>query len=740
MGTCVVIVGGEDRPGSSGGRNRLGGTVYGSAVQANTVHGGVHLYQRSETLVPVPRQLPAPAPLFVGRARELLRLDRMCGATGYASDSDPGSEITAGGGTRLVVLNGPAGVGKTALGLTWLHGNLERFPDGQLHANLHAFGEPVSPLALLYSFLIAFGVAPDRIPAGLADCAALYRSVTASRRVALLLDGAASSAQVRPLIPGGRHAVTVVTSTWRLAGLALDGASWLPLAPLPVPESVRLLAGIAGTDRITDAAASAAAREVARLCGGLPLALCMVGAQLAARPHQGLTEMAAELADEHKRLERLTAEGDGLRQVIDVCYRELPQDAARIYRILGALPISRFSAAAVAAACALTADDAREALRLLADANLLQQTGPDGYAFHDLVRLHAKETSDREEFRAERDGAVARTTDWYLAGAIAASTTVRPYRRDVPAPVTGVAAPLEFEDLNCALDWLEAEAPQLLSIARHASAHGHAELALQVSAQMWALFVYRRPYELWRAFDLLGLECARALGDTGWQARMLRRLGRMYTDVGRYEEATDALTRALQLYTESGDRHREATVLNSLGVVLLRRGEARDGAEVITRALEIHRDLGDTRQIGTVLIDLGDALIESDRSDQALALLLEAAESLDGSPDVYSLARLRTLIGRAQARTGAYAQARNSLDAALEAMRSVDSGFGRAEALGYLGELAERLDEQVTAESCYTQAAELLTGLGAPQETWLVHRVRGLTPLARRVLDRDPSG
>jgi len=657
--------------------------------------------------------------------------------SGSGTNSDSVLDLS---GPGLIVLNGPAGVGKTALGLSWLHHRRERFPGGQLHADLRAFGQPVSPLIVLHSFLIALGIAPERLPTALADCAALYRSVTASRRIALLLDGAASSAQVRPLIPGGQSAVTLVTSTWRLTGLALDGARWLPVNPLPVADAVGLLAVVAGADRLAGATATAAARQVAQFCGGLPLALCLVGAQLAARPYQNVPDLAAELADERQRLERLTTEGDGLRQVIDVCYRELPDVPARVYRILGRLPLSRFSTAPVAAATALASDEAREALRTLADANLLQQTGADTYAFHDLVRLHARETSRQAQFRREGDEAVARAGHWYLAGAIAASTAVRPYRRDPPSPVTDVAAPLEFDDLNTALDWLDAEAPQLLSIARHAFEHGHAELALRMSAQMWALFAYRRPYELWREFDLLGLECARALGDIGGQARMLRRLGRMYTDVGSYQDATGTLTQARELYSALGARHEEATVLNSLGVVLLRRGEARAGAELIARALGIHGDLGDTRQVGTVSIDLGDALLEAGEPGAALARLLEAAESLKDSPDVYSQARLRTLIGRARTHVGEYEDAHGSLNAALGAMRSVDSDFGRAEALGYLGELAERREEHTVAESCYAQAAELLTGLGAPRDAWLLRRISALTPLSRRVLDPGPSG
>ncbi|HEV2344596.1 MAG TPA: tetratricopeptide repeat protein [Actinocrinis sp.] len=720
----MTLLGGPDETIGAADRNWLGGTVSGSVVQAGAVHGGIHFHQTPATFAPVPRQLPAPPPRFLGRAQELTRLDQM---------SRP--DLTAG--PALVMLEGPAGVGKSALGLTWLYRNRELFPDGQLHADLRVLDEPASPYAILRSFLTAFAVPPELLPTSLADCVALYRSVTAGRRIAVLLDGAVSTAQIRPLIPGGTSATTLVTSTWRLAGLALDGARWLTVAPLPVDDSVRLLADVAGTGRVDGDPASA--REVARLCGGLPLALCIVGAQLAARPYQGLSGMAAELADEQRRLARLAVEGDGLRQIIDACYRDLPQDVARLYRLLGALPVSRINTAPASAAAALSAEQVRTLLQVLADANLLQQVDSEDYVFHDLVRLHAREMGEAAEHREEQGAAIVRVMDWYLASAISAATAVRPYRRDVPEPVPTVVAPRQFADMKDALDWLDAQAHDLLSLARHAAGSGRADFALRLAGQMWALFAYRKYYRVWEEFDLLGLECARSLGKSDHEARMLRRLGLLYTDVGRYEDAISVLGDAAALFGAAGETHREATALDSLGVGHLRRGEAKTAVGYLNRALETHRRLGDRRQVGLTLIDLGDALIESGKADQAKTSLLEAASVLDGSPDVYSLAHLHMLIGRAHGRTGTYDDAQRELDSALRAMQSVDSGFGQAEALGYLGELAEQTGDVAVARRHYLRATELLVGFGSPQTAWLSRRIRSLTPLARSVLDRDPS-
>jgi tetratricopeptide (TPR) repeat protein len=721
--------------------NELGGTVSGSVVQAGVVHGGIHLHGQLPGVaqrLPTPRQLPGPPPLLVSRADELSALERM---VGLGSETGAGADPEPLGGP--VVLTGPPGVGKAAVALAWLHRRRrspDPFPDGELYADLRSPGEPVQPQTVLRGFLTALGVPPENVPPDLAGSAALYRSATASRRMAVLLHGAVSAAQVRPLIPGGTSCLTVVTSTWRLATLRMDGARWLTIAPLEVAAAVRLLEELAGPERI--AGEMDAAREVARLCGGLPLAVSMVGIRLALNPHQRLGRLASELEDERRRLDRLAEEGNGVRTIIDTCYRELPAEAARLYRVLGALPVARFSDSVAAAAASASAQDVGGLLRLLSEANLLEQTAEDAYHFHELVRLHAREVSRSAAHEAERDQAVIQVELWYLATAAAAAGAVRPYRRDVPAAVPGLSTPpLAFTGLHQALDWLDEEAAQLLSVARNAAEQQRPDTALRLAGQMWALFAHRKYYRIWQEFDLLGLRCARELGDRGAEARMLRRLGLLSMDLGGYDEASGHLTAAAALFEQLPDRHRTATAVNSLGVVFLRRGEPAKAIRELSRALAMHEELGDRRQCALVLIDLADALIESGRPQEALERLTAAEELLGDSPDLYTGGHLRMLAGRARGRIGrdpALAQA--DLDSAVETMRGLDSASGQIEALGYRGELAERSGAVDVAAAYYERAGELLLSLGAPGGAWLGQRIRTLSRLAGRILARGSTG
>lgn len=771
--------------------NEVSGNVTGPVVQAAVVHGGIHLHANtggagggqagpSLTLplvmpassLPTPRQLPRAPRVLVGREHELAQLDQCTDANG------------AGTGGGLIVLTGPAGVGKAAVGLTWLQREAAaRFPDGQLYADLRSFGTPVQPLAVLRAFLAALAVAPENVPPDLAGSAALFRSATAGRRMAIMLHGAVSAAQVRPLLPGGDSCLTLVTSTWRLSGLGLDGAQWIAVEPLASSEAVRLLAAVAGEQRVAGEPQSA--QEVAELCGGLPLAVCMVGNRLAVNPYQRLGRLAAELRDERRRLDRLTEESEsgGVRAIIDACYRGLTPDAALLYRVLGALPLARFSLAPAAAGVGLPESEVSGLLRMLTEASLLQQVGEDLFSFHELVRLHAWELSrgggdvgGSADVGANGDGggdgegesgggaggggfdrgsggagggrvsdAVVRVEQWYLATAISAATAVRPYRREWPAEPPEAArlsaAPLAFETARDALDWLDTEAPQLLGLARNAAEQGRPGTALRIAMQMWSLFAHRKYYRIWQEFDLLGLRCARELGDHAREARMLRRLGLLSSDLGRYDEATGHFGAAAALYERLGDRHRQATVINSLGVVALRRGDTQTAIGRLDQALRMHSELGDVRQCALVRLDLGSALIQAGRARDALEELALASEHLRASADLSSGARLRMLTGRARGRLGGEtAAAEAELDSAVESMRALGSISGQAEALAYRAELAERGGLPTEAELYYEKAAELLDRLGTPSSGWLRHRISALSPLAWRVVMYGPSG
>ncbi|WP_159029876.1 hypothetical protein [Streptomyces marincola] len=180
-------------------RNELGGAVAGQAVQIGAVHGDVLLGAptgRHGGHRP-PWQLPAGGEV-VGRAGELASLERA-----RQRAAEQGRAVRA-------VLTGLGGVGKTALASAWLHTLRDECPDGQLYADLGAQSAtgPVPPGVVLGRFLLGLGVEPERVPAGVEERAGLYRTLTSGLRLGILLDDAASAAQVRPLFPGGAGAET----------------------------------------------------------------------------------------------------------------------------------------------------------------------------------------------------------------------------------------------------------------------------------------------------------------------------------------------------------------------------------------------------------------------------------------------------------------------------------------------------------------------------------------------------
>lgn len=366
--------------------NDLGGVVHGPAIQAHDVHGGVHVTVGSPSVaLPVPAQLPPCLTILIGRQDELAALDAM--SVGFG----PVPRLT------VAVISGVGGVGKTALAICWLHGQTERYPDGALYADLagHDTEESVSPSDVLAEFLRALGTRPENIPLVLAEQVKLFRSMTSGRSMLVLLDNAASAAQVRALLPGQGPSVVLVTTRWKLAGLAMDGARFIELGPLDETSAVGMITAMAGDARAE--LEPDAVRDIVRYCAGLPLAICVAGAQLTMHPRRPVSRMAAELASERKRLAALSIAGDlSVRGAFDYSYQALPPSAARAYRLLSLLFTPDFGVGLAAAHVGLTDDGASSVLDVLIEASLLDETADDRFRFHDLVRLHARQYAEAD--------------------------------------------------------------------------------------------------------------------------------------------------------------------------------------------------------------------------------------------------------------------------------------------------------------------------------------------------------
>ncbi|WP_410606334.1 BTAD domain-containing putative transcriptional regulator [Amycolatopsis sp. lyj-109] len=497
---------------------------------------------------PVPQQLPAAPASFVGRAELLAALDRAGEAAGPVVIS---------------AIGGAGGIGKTSLALHWAAGKLAEFPDGQLYVNLRGFdpaAEPMPVSVAVRGFLHALGVEGAAVPPEPDAQLALYRSLLAGKRVLVVLDNAAGTGQVVPLLPGSPACRVLVTSRHRLGGLvATHGARPISLDVLSAREARELLARHLDRGRLT--AEAATVDELVRLCAGLPLALGIVAARAATSPELPLRLLAEELRDHAARLDGLdTGEaGLSLRTVFSWSLRHLTPEASALFGLLALAPGPDTGLPAAAALAGVPLTGARKVLRALENAHLVTRTASGRYRMHDLVRLYASEEAERMLPESARDAALRRVTDFYLQTSWHGNHALEPLERPIGiAPALPGVEPLRFDGHVEALRWFTEE---------HACLTATTELAVdrswltQVWQQVWLLNEFRARQGLLperEAAARLALAAAERLGDVPAQLIAHRIFASVAIFAGHPEIALETLPDALLLAERSGDRLQEA--------------------------------------------------------------------------------------------------------------------------------------------------------------------------------------
>jgi len=670
--------------------------------------------------------LPPDAAAFTGRDGELDRI------TAAVVD-----EAAAGGVVAIHAIGGMPGVGKTALAVHAAHLLRARFADRQLFIDLHAHTPGHSPVpagAALAGLLAAAGVDARYLPDDLDGRASLWRDRMVGQRVLLVLDNAASSGQVAPLLPGGEGCLVLVTSRRHLGDLPGSTVPLL-LETLPTDEAQQMFLRLA-----PGAAASPVepVAELVRLAGCLPLAISLLARVYARHPSWTLGDLAAET---RAGMLTLAAENTSVAAAFGVSYRYLAPGLQRFFRRLGLHPGTAVDAYAAAALAGVSLEQAARRLDALHGEGLLTEAGYRRYGMHDLIRRYARDRAAAGP-AAGRGQALERLLDYYQHTAALAEARLARQTRASPAPALAApAAAPNLRDSARALAWARAERANLLACLDHASQTGQHARVVALTAAVAALLRQDGPWTDAITRHATAATAARHLGDQPGQANALTNLGDVRRLTGDYPGAAQALEEALGVYCDLGDRLGQANALNQLGIVRWATGDYPGATQALDEALGIFRGLGDRRGQAIALVHLGVVrLVTGDYPGAAQALAEALAISRDLG-DRLGQANALTNLGIVRSQTGDYPDAAQALAEALAISRDLGDRRGQAIALTHLGIVRRLTGDYPGAAPALAEALAISRDLGdrrseanALTELGAVRRLTGDYPGAAQAL------
>jgi DNA-binding SARP family transcriptional activator/tetratricopeptide (TPR) repeat protein len=686
-----------------------------------------------------PTTLPYDLPDFTGRQEAL---DAVC-AAGQPSG-------TGAHRLRIVLIDGMAGSGKTALAVHAAHFLQESHPDGQLYLDLHGFTPERSAVdthEALGILLGALGISGSDVPVDPEARIARWRTATVNRRMLLVFDDASSAAQIRGLLPSSSESTVLVTSRVRIKGI--DGARAVSLGVLSPAESLSLLERVLGRERV--AQESEAAMRLAELCGHLPLALRISAARLASRDLWTISRLASRLSNESRKLVELAVEDRSIRACIKSSLEALDPEHRQYLRYFCLHPGDDVEIHAAAALTGLDVYGAEDIVELLLDRHLMEPRLAERYTVHSLVRAYVLEQFTDPEGEAN---AFERLTNYYRTTIGRAADAAFPGRSRFSAGLPAYEGDVpELDDRSLALAWIDAEYRNILPLLAEAVRRGrHSQVVESARDLIYHLHLRGRsdafleaatlgaassrqtadPTSIrmslvnlavayWHRGDVQAglvhlreaLDVATAAGDQAGQAVCLSRLGTFYSTLGDLRLAVEHLERSIPMHLETGNLKEVAEArfhLSSAFNVLGRYGDAAAQAEA---AIAVNQELSSPSTLTMALVNLGTAQTGLGLHDEALRTLSEALEwegRLGGS---LSKALILARMVPACRATGARDAAAQFARQAAEAVRAPHtSPMHCVSVLDLLGEHALHENRLSAARELFTEAIELSEDLG----------------------------
>ncbi len=629
--------------------------------------------------------LPPVTAAFAGRAEEVQTLARAAGPL-----------------CGVVAVEGMPGAGKTALALKVANEIAPRYPDAHLFLRLHAHDPgrpPETPLAALSTLLRGIGVEPGRIPQELAGRAEMWRNELRGRRALILLDDAADSEQITPLLPDNPDCHVIVTSRKSIDGI--DGIRRFPLGLMPIEDAATLFIRIASPASPIPPDAVA---EVVHLCDRLPLGVQLAATRLRNGQVSSIDALIQQMRDTHSDTAGLRDQA--LSAAFELSYRDLPLPQRRVFRSLGLSPVSELAAPVVAALADIPVGDAERCLRALVDHYLLEVITPGRYRLHDLLRQYARACAIREGAGERRS--VGRALDHYRDDAHLADRTLNPNT----TALNGTERPRRFADTQAAQEWMKAEWKNLFHLIQYAAHHGWDSHVIALAGAVSRYFDADGRWEEAEAVHRLAVKSALNLDEQRAAGHAYLNLATILWRTGQTREALGSAKKARDIAHRTGDQNGEAAALDRLGVISWSSSRYRPALAYSGEALDINRMLGNKHGEAACLIHIGIALAHMGRFMDALRKFRSALEIYYSLQDLRWQANALSNIADAQLQLGFHREAYQLLTQSQAIYDTIPGKRNHAILLINFGNVDRYKGRYDSALASYRKALEVFTVTG----------------------------
>ncbi|GIF77447.1 AfsR/SARP family transcriptional regulator [Asanoa siamensis] len=671
------------------------------------LRGGSGPSEGGPSAPPVPRQLPTEVTGFAGRAMHLRQLNGVL----ERHERDLTDRST------VLILNGMAGVGKTALAAHWARSVADHFPDGQLWLNLRGYDyrDALAPQQALTFVLRSLGVPGAKLPPDLEGQAALYRTITDGRRLLIVLDNAAASDQIRSLLPGGVGHFVLVTGRNEFSGLVVgEGATTVGLELFTTDEARQMLRSRIGHRKI--AAELDVADRVIERCGRLPLALAIAAARAVARPAFPLSVLERQLADTPNDLDAFSGPDidTDVRAVFSWSYRRLAAPAARLFRLLGLHPAADVSTAAAASLAGLTAQQVRPLLETLAAAHLVVEHQPERFVLHDLLQAYGQELALALEPPAERAAAQRRLLEWMTRSAFMGRPLLQPSESQVELPtVSDGVEPVRFTGERDAREWFEAERRVLVGGVHLAETTGSDDLCWRLAYAIWVHLQLTGAWDDLFTTHQAGLRAAERIGDQLGLIHMHSGVGNIQRVTGQSREAIRTHRAALTIARATAEELSIAMVLNNLGAAHRDAGDLDQALTCFRESCRLQEGNGRRGNLAITRYQIGLTLTAAGRIAEAIPALSRARRAFQGLGHRRADARTAQALAAAYELVEQYHEAARHHGSAAAVYRDLGDRCYEAAALTQLGHAYRRSGQNERCRDAWQRARAIYEELGS---------------------------